>query len=279
MKKFSVSAVPLVLWWVVLLLTLAAVPVSPAASPPYDYAKPSLLTGTLYAIGSDRKQVLYTFRRTATRDGTMVHVDRQFLLTNGTVAAEEKVLYESNQLVSFEMQDFQAGISGAIHIEPDPKNSSRQNIFISYTHGLNPPKGRARPLQPDTVIDDTLYPFLMDHWDDLLRGKTVRFHFVSLDWERTFEFELMKTGASVQDGQPVVQMTMKPANIFIARLVRPIVFTVQANGSHFILSYVGRTTPRVRKGSSWKELDAETVFNYGTPDRGELPKRRTTPDS
>ena len=235
-------------------------------SPAYDYSKPSLLTGTLFAIGSDRKQVLYTFRRTAVRSGDIVHVDRQFLLTNGTVAAEEKVLYESNQLVSFEMQDFQARVSGAIQIEPDPKNPARQNIFISYTHGLNPPKGRARPLQPDTVIDDTLYPFMLAHWDDLLRGKTVRFHFVSLDWERTFEFELMKTGASVQDGQPVVQITMKPANIFIARLVRPIVFTVQANGSHFILSYLGRTTPRVRKGNSSKELDAETVFNYPATD-------------
>ena len=197
MKKVSVG-IALVARWVALLALgwsglssgLAADTSSSATTPVYDYAEPKLLTGTLYAIGSDRKTVLFTFRRTATRSGSTVHVERQFLGTNGTVAAVEKVLYESNQLVSFEMQDFQARLSGAIHIEPDPENPARQNIFISYAHGLNPPKGHARTLQPDTVIDDTLYPFMLAHWDDLMRGNAVEFHFVSLDWERTFEFEL-----------------------------------------------------------------------------------------
>ena len=271
-KYFAVSAF-IVLWLALLALWLSAiasgwavVPASPTASSGYAYAKPKLLTGTLYAIGSDRKKVLYTFRRTAVRDGDTVHVDRQFLLTNGTVAAVEKVLYESNQLVSYEMQDFQAGVSGAIHIEPDPKHSARQEIFISHAHGLTPPKGRARALQPDIVIDDTLYPFLLAHWDELIRGKAIEFHFVSLEWERAFEFELVKTGESVQNGQPVVQITMKPASIFIARLVKPLLFTVQKNDPHGILSYIGRTTPRIPKGNSWKYLDAETVFNYPATD-------------
>lgn len=262
MKKFFVRAALFTLGWAGLSINLAAAPASASAAPAYDYAKPTLLTGTLYAIGSDRSKILYTFRRTASRDGDLVHVDRQFLLTNGVVAAEEKVLYKSNRLVSFEMRDFQAKVSGAIHIGPDPDNPGRQKIFISFTHGLNPSMGRAHTLQPDTLIDDTLYPFMTDHWGDLMRGRTVRFHFVSLDWERTFEFGLTKTGEFVQNGRPVVQLTMKPASLFISAFVRPIVFTAQANGSHLILSYVGRTTPRIRKGSSWKELDAETVFDY-----------------
>ena len=272
-KKFSVGVVLIAKWLVLPVLwlsalpsALAAEPASPAASPVYDYAKPKLLTGILYAIGSDRKVILYTFRRTAVRSNSVVYVERQFLSTNGTVATVENVLYESNQLFSFEMQDFQARVSGAIRIEPDPKNPARQNIFISYAHGLHPPKGRARTLQPDTVIDDTLYPFMMTHWDDLMQGKTVRFHFVSLDWERTFEFDLMKTGDSVQNHQPVAQITMKPASIFISRLVKPLIFTVQENNTRRILSYIGRTTPRVKKGNSWKYLDAETVFDYQATD-------------
>lgn len=269
MKKYSIDFASCLLWMVLLAIwpvsqptCLAADAASPAASPVYDYAEPKLLTGTLYAVNSDRKTVLYTFRRTATRSGATVHVERQFLGANGTVAAVEKVLYESNRLVSFEMQDFQARLSGAIHIEADRENPARQNIFIGYAHGLNPPKGHARTLQPDTVIDDTLYPFMLAHWGDLMRGRTVVFHFVSLDWERTFEFELAKTGESVTHGQPVVQITMKPANMFVARLVKPLLFTVQQNGSHRILSYTGRTTPRIQKGKSWKFLDAETVFDY-----------------
>jgi len=270
MKKYSASPVLFARGLLLLALCWASLPsgwaadIASPATPAYDYAKPKLLTGTLYAVGSDRKKVLYTFRRTAVRAGAMVHVERQFLGTNGTVAAVEKVLYESNQLVSYEMQDFQARVSGAIHIEPDPENPARQKIFISYTHGLTPPKGRARTLQPDTVIDDTLYPFMLAHWDELMHGKAVEFHFVSLEWERAFEFELVKTGESVQDGQPVVQITMKPASFFIARLVKPLLFTVQKNDPHGIRSYIGRTTPRIPKGNSWKYLDAETVFNYSS---------------
>ncbi len=250
------------LWLAVIPSGLAGDASNPATAEAYDYAKPKLLTGTLYAMRSDRKTVLFTFRRTATRSGATVHVERQFLTTNGTVAAVEKIRYESNRLVSYEMRDYQARVSGAIHIEPDSENPARQDIFISYAHGLTPPKGRARTLQPDTVIDDTLYPFMLAHWDDLLRGKAVEFHFVSLDWERTFEFELVKTGESMRHGQPVVQLTMKPASMFVAALVKPLLFTVQEHDPHRILSYTGRTTPRILKGKSWKYLDAETVFHY-----------------
>jgi hypothetical protein len=252
----------LALWWSGFPTALADGTASLPVTPVYDYAKPKLLTGTLYAIGSDRRTVLFTFRRTATRSGSVVHVERQFLGTNGAVAAVEKVRYESDRLVSYEMLDYQARVSGAIHIEPDSENPARQDIFISYAHGLDPPKGRARMLQPDTVIDDTLYPFMLAHWDNLMRGQTVDFHFVSLDWERTFEFELVKTGESMRNGQPVVLLTMKPASMFVAALVKPLLFTVQKIAPHRILSYTGRTTPRIRKGKSWKYLDAETVFNY-----------------
>jgi len=247
-------------------LPLSSRAAQPEASPAYDYSKPELLTGALFVIGSDRQKVLYTFKRTATRNGDTAHVERQFILPNGSVAAFEKVVYASDQLVSFEMQDFQAGVSGGIQIEPDPKNPARKTIFIGYGSGLSPPKGRGAPLQPDTVTDDSLYPFVMDHWNDLMGGKTVRFHFVSLDWERTFDFGLAKTGESTENGEEVVQLTMKPASMFVSAFVKPIVFTVQANGSHLILSYVGRTTPHIRRGNSWKELDAETVFHYPAMD-------------
>ena len=239
----------------------AAGTASPADSAVYDYSEPKLLTGTLYAIGSNRKTVLFTFRRTATRSGPDVQVLREFLATNGTVAAVERVLYESDRLVSFEMQEFQAGVSGAVQIGPDPKDATLQKIFISYTRGLNPPKGHARTLSPNTVIDDTLYPFMMAHWEDLMRGDAVKFRFVSLEWERTFEFRLMKAGESVENGQPVVQIRMEPTGLFVAKLVNPLLFTVGKNAPHRILSYLGRTTPRIKKGNSWKYLDAETVFN------------------
>jgi hypothetical protein len=232
------------------------------ASGPLDFASPALLTGTLYAIGSDRKEILFIFRRTATRSGSTVNVQRQFLSTNGTVVAEEDVAYDSGRLVSFQMREFQSQVSGAIQILPDPRDPARQKLVISYGRGLTPAKGDPQKLPSDLVIDDTLYPFMMAHWDDLMRGDTVKFHFVSLEHERTFEFRLLKTGEFVQDGRAVEQIRMEPVNIIVSHLVDPLVFNVEKDGAHRILSYIGRTTPRVKKGRAWKYLDTETVFDW-----------------
>jgi hypothetical protein len=252
----------LALWLSAIPTALADGTAPPATPEAYDYAKPALFTGTLYEIGSDRKKVLYTFQRTATRSGSTVHVKRQFLDTNGAVAAVENALYESNQLVSFEMQEFQARVSGAIRIAPDPKKPARQQILISYGHGLNPPKGDAQELQPDTLVDDTLYPFLLAHWDNLMRGDAVKFRFVSLEWERTFMFRFVKTAESERNGRTVELIKMEPVSRLVAHLVNPLIFTVEKDGPHHILSYTGRTTPRIQKGKSWKYLDAETVFDW-----------------
>jgi hypothetical protein len=235
---------------------------NPPSAEPYDYAAPKLFTGKLYAIGSNRKEVLYNFRRTATRSGSTVNVQRQFLDTNGVVVAVENVVYESGRLVSFQMQEFQAQVSGAVQIVSDPENPARQKLVISYGRGLTPPKGEAAKLSPDTLFDDTLYPFMMAHWEDLMHGDAVKFRFISLEWERTFAFLLVKTAELTQDGRTVEQIKMEPASVIVSHLVDPLIFIVEKGGAHRILSYTGRTTPRIKKGKAWKYLDAETVFDW-----------------
>ena len=255
------QVVALALWLCVLPAGYDADAVRPDPPAAYDYAQPKLLTATLYEIGSGRQKVLYTFRRTATRTNATVHVERQFLDTNGFVVAAETVVYESNRLVSLQMQEFQARVSGAVRLVPDPKDPARQQLFVSYGRGLVPPRGQPQSLPPDTLVDDTLYPFMLAHWDDLMRGDTVKFRFISLEWERTFAFRLVKTAESVRNGRALVQLKMEPGNPFVARLVNPLTFTVEKVSPHYLLSYVGRTTPCIRKGKSWKSLDAETVFD------------------
>ena len=250
------------LWLSVLPAAFAADAAPPATLESYDYAEPKLFTGTLYEIGSGQKKVLYTFRRTTTRSGSTVHVERQYLSTNGSVAAVEKVVYESGRLVSFQMQEFQAQVSGAVRIEPDPKNPARQKLFIGYSRGLNPPEGSAQTLPPDTLTDDTVYPFMLVHWNELMRGDTVKFRFISLEWERTFMFRFVKTAESERNGRTVELIKMEPVSRLVAHLVNPLVFTVEKDSPHRVLSYIGRTTPRMKKGKSWKYLDAETVFDW-----------------
>jgi len=240
----------------------AADTLATATNAPFDYAEPKLLTATLYEMGSDRKKILFTFKRTATRSNDITYVERQFLRPDGTVAALENARYESDRLVSFQMKELQAKVSGAVEITPDPKKPTNSKIFISYGTGVEPQKGDSQNLQPDTVVDDTVYPFILMHWETLMRGEAVKFRFVSLEWERTFMFRFIKTGETTTNGRTVLQIKMEPTNLFVSSLVDPLIFNLEKDAPHRILSYVGRTTPRFKKGNSWKYLDAETVFDW-----------------
>ena len=54
---------------------------------------------------------------------------------------------------------------------------------------------------------------------------------------------------------------MEPTSLVIAALVDPLYFTVEKNGPHRVLEYVGRTTPKIERNGKWKDLDAVTVYN------------------
>ena len=232
------------------------------ASEPFDYATPKLLTGTVYALGSDQKKVLFTFQRTATRSNSIVRVERKFIRPDGFVAAVEHVVYESGRLVSYDMREFQANLWGDIEIGFDPKNPARQKISIDFCPASGVKKSASRNLEPDTLIDDTIYPFILAHWDELMRGDSIKFQFVSLEWERTFSFRFKKDSETTLHGVAMVRIKMEPTSFIVARLVNPLYFTIEKDGAHRIAEYAGRTTPRVKKGKSWKYLDAETVFDW-----------------
>lgn len=236
--------------------------INAAPAEPFDYAQPALFTGTVYESASHKK-VLFKFRRTAVRSGATVRVERKFTLPDGTIAATEKIVYESGRMVSCEMKELQAGLWGNIQIKDDPKNPARQKITINHGHeGDAKRNGTTEDLSKDVLIDDTIYPFMLQHWDELMRGGTAKFRFVSLEWEKTFGFKLSKSSESTQDGTPVVTIKMEPTNLLVAHLINPLIFTVEKSGLHRVVEYWGRTTPRIKSGKSWKYLDADTVFDW-----------------
>jgi len=230
-----------------------------------DVAAPAWYGATLYEIGSHRGKILFYFERTSTRSGSIVHVQRQFKAPDGSLAATESGFYQSNRLVSYQMKEFQAKLSGSIQIEPDPAHPGQQMIFIGYGKGLVHDKGKPQILKPDTLIDDDLYPFMVAHWNDLMRGEHVKFRLVSIEWQHIFNFQLLKTGESVVDGRTCELICMKPTSLLLEKLVNPLIFTVDKAPPHIMISYIGQTTPRVKKDNSWQYLNAETVFYLNRP--------------
>ena len=235
----------------------------PKADKPDSLAEPPRITGTVYQIGSERKTVLFTFLRTATRDGDTIHAERKFFQPDGSVAAVENVVYQAGQLTDYTMSEPRADIFGDIQTVPDPKKPDARRILIDFCHApAARKKTDGQPLPPDTLIADNLYPFIMAHWSELLGGASVKFRFVALEQERTYGFQLAKESESSLNNGPVVRLKMTPTNPLVSVMVAPLYFTLEKDGGHRLLSYVGRTTPRIKKGKVWKYLDAETVFDW-----------------
>ena len=230
---------------------------------PFDYAQPKLLNGTVYETDSKHQNVLFLFERSAVRSGSTVRVERLFSLPDGSTAAVEHIVYESGQLVSCEIKDLQAGLRGAIQVGPDPKNPARQEMVISHGNETEARvKSNTQEMPKDTLIGDMVYPFTLSHWDELMAGATVKFRFVSLERETTYGFKLSKAAEMVVNGKLAVVIRMEPASFVVARFMNPIYITVEKDGTHRILEYVGRTTPRFKKKNIWKYLEADTVFDW-----------------
>jgi hypothetical protein len=226
-----------------------------------DYLEPAVLAGTIYATSATSNEVLFTFRRTAARSGSTVRVLREYTAPGGGVAARERIVYEAGNLVSFELEEPQSGASGSARVQTRPEKPSEPRITFAYTQDHKTKSG-SEPLEPSTLINDMIGPFLAAHWDDLMHGSAVKFRYAAVTRAETVGFKFKKQSETTWRCRPAVVIRMEPTSWIIARLVEPLVFTAEKEGSHRILQYVGRTTPRIRKGNAWADLDAVTVFDW-----------------
>jgi hypothetical protein len=231
------------------------------AGTPSRYEPPQLLLGTIYAANSGQKRVLYKFKRAVTRSGDTVTAVREFTAPDGSLAARETAVYEGDNLVSYDLEELQIQARGTVKLSRGSKTEA--TIAFQYVSGTNPKRNAStESLRPDTLISDMLAPFLAAHWNDLLKGKEVKCRYVAAARAETVGFKFVKHAESTVQGKPAVIIKMAPSSFLIAALVDPLFFTMEKDGAHRVLQYDGRTTPKIKDGSRWKDLDAVTVFDW-----------------
>jgi hypothetical protein len=227
------------------------------------YEEPSEFTGTVYEMNSGTNKVLFTFKRTATRSNTTVHVVRDFNYPSGALAARETIVFERGQLVSFQLDEKQTGSRGSAWVAVDAKNSAKQKLLFDWATtdgGKTKTKTDNEALQPDTLVGDMIPYFIVAHWNELARGDAVNFRFIASSRLETVGFKLVKESEVTSHGKAALRFRMEASSIIIRQIVDPIFFIVEKDGAHRILEYIGRTTPRQREGEKWKDLDARTVY-------------------
>jgi len=227
------------------------------------YEEPKYLTGAIYA--RDGGRLLFNFKRVASRSGSTLHVQRNFTYPDGNLAAREHAVYKGDVLVFYELQETQTGATGSAKIRREEQDPSKGSIELEYIQEAGGrPKSRTEPLQDNLLIDDMVGPFLASHWDALSRGEKVKCRYVVVPRSETVGFTFVKDSRTNQGGQDVLIVRMAASSRFLAALVEPLFFTVEQAPPHRVLCYAGRTTPKIREGSKWQDLDAMTVFDWGS---------------
>jgi len=248
-------------------LMAAIVPQSGFAGEPtfVDYGQPKLLTGMVYEMSSGTNKVLFMFKRTAVRSNATVSVTRDFIYPNGSLAAHEEAVYESGNLVWFQLDERQTGAKGSATVACDAKMQGKQKLLFDWVTGQDSSakkKTDSEAFQGDTLVGDMISYFIPAHWNQLARGEAVNFRFIAPSRLETVGFKLVKEADVTWRGQPALRLRMEPSSFIIAQIVDPLFFIVEKSGEHRLLEYIGRTTPKMRDGNKWKDLDARTVYDW-----------------
>ncbi len=226
------------------------------------YEEPKHLTGAIYS--ADARQLLFRFERTASRTGSTLTVRRDFNYPDGTLAAREQVVYEGDVLRLYELEEKQIGAAGSARIVPaEDSNTGRIDFGYALKDG-GQLKRRTETLRANTLMADMVGPFLASNWEALWRGEKLKCRYLVVPREETVGFTFLKHSRSTSHGQKVLVVKMEATSPFVAALVDPLFFTVEEDPPHRVLEYSGRTTPKIRVGERWKDLDAVTVFDWGS---------------
>ena len=223
-----------------------------------DYEHPRVLTGTIYETASGTNKILFTFKRTAVRSNSAVHVTRDFLYPNGNLAARELAVFDLGHLVSFRLDERQTGARGSATV----RGSTLLFDWVEGEGASARKKTDSEKVQPNILVSDMLSYFIAARWDELASGTAVNFRFIAQSRLETVGFKLVKEADVTWRGSPAIRLRMEPSSFLIAQIVDPLFFIVEKSGEHHILEYIGRTTPKAREGNKWKDLDARTIYDW-----------------
>lgn len=227
------------------------------------YEEPKSLTATIYTL--DRKTVLFKFSRRSTRSGDQLEAVREYTYPDGKLAARERVIYNRDDLQAYELDGLQNGAYGRASVSPDPDNPARKAFSFELSKDLasrGSPKRRSEPLRNDTLTSDMVGPFLAEHWEPLVKGQEVKCRMIVASRAETIGFRVVKESEAQWQAKPVVILRMEPTSPVIRALLDPLRFKVEKSPPHRVLEYSGRTTPKMKSGTKWEDLDALTVFDW-----------------
>ncbi len=113
----------------------------------------------------------------------------------------------------------------------------------------------------DLAADSGFHSYLVDHFDELQAGKTLRFKFVVSGYLDTFSFKARKLGETTFEGRPVVKLDISPNSVL--SIVAPDLTMLYDPKTRQLLEYKG--TSNIHDPKSGDAYEARIVYSQQPP--------------
>src|SRR5262249_49146027 len=152
---------------------------------------------------------------------------REYAYPDGKLAARERVLYNGDDLQSYELQELQTGAYGRALVRPNADNPASTVLSFESSKNLasrGRPTRRSETLRNHTLNYDIVGPFLPEHWDALMRGEELKCRMIVAPRAETVGFRAVKESETQWQGKPIVILKMEHTSPLIRALVDPLHF-------------------------------------------------------
>ncbi|MFZ4403392.1 MAG: hypothetical protein ACOYOK_04760 [Pseudobdellovibrionaceae bacterium] len=211
-----------------------------------------VLKADIYEQNSKREKKIYTLEITREEKDGLTTSKAIYKDLQGKTVVEEVGVLKGSELVSFNVEQLQTKESGAIKVQ-DGK------FLFTYKDTDGKESTTDEKAKGKLLVAANFNSFIKDNITKLSAGEELDIRFGVWFRQETVGFTFKKMKEGEINGKKAIQFRMKPTSFVIAQIVDPLYFWYTVDGSE-LLELNGRVPPKTAKGDSWKDLDAEVVY-------------------
>lgn len=204
------------------------------------------VTGDVFDLSGKTK--LFDYKRYVEPAGATMRMRNEYTDLSGQSVVVERLELVNDTFKVYSVEQKQTKESGTVLVRDD-------KVLFSYTDANGKKSESVESLSKDFVVGMNLIPYIYEHWDSIVSGTPRKIRLGVWQRQETIGFKVEKSSETTVAQSKKIVLKMSPSNFIIARLVDPIFFTFDGNSKHLI-EIKGRTQPKIKEGSRWKDLDA-----------------------
>lgn len=209
--------------------------------------------GKIYELNSGRKNPLFTMNADLKIEKGLTVFKSSYIDRDNIEVLTEEAIFEKLKLQKYAVSQKQLGESYLLTV------TGENMVFEVSKQGEVKTKTRKTPAK--LIIGPFFVPFLRQHWPQLMKGEKIRAELAVPEQMDYFGFVFEKIRDTSVNGLATVLVRMKPHSNLVSSIVRPIYFTVKADGSA-IIELKGRMLPKIKINSRFVDFEGEAIFSY-----------------